>query len=1122
MNAPPHGPKDSTDIRGSVPRQRKAVGQLLSEFGASVSDSLGRGGQEEDQLRRPLQSILESMGAILGIPVKVYGEVQLPALKARPDFGVDAAGVSAGPHNRIGYVELKKPSKAIPPSEFLDQRDREQWKKFQSLPNILYSNGTQWAVFRYGKQQGTTVETPRITREHRNSTISTLEFEKLIWEFLAWEPNPDYTLDQLITRVAGLCRRLREEVAQFIAEEQWSSGRKPFTRLAEEWRNLLFPQLKAGPEFADSYAQTITFALILARESGADFSGRSVHDIGELLAKRHPFLGNALDVLTDPRYVQQLTVLPTLIRILEPIDWQRLMRNERNAYVDLYETFLSRYDPELRKQTGSYYTPEPVTRYMVEFVDEVLKTRMARPRGLADEAVTTLDPAMGTGTFLSSVIDSVARTLTDQYGEVHARTHLKELYRERLVGFERNAGPFAVAELRLHQQMRDRYRVEVPDQHQRYLVNTLDNPYHPYPSFGLRYEEIEYLRDEANRVKRTTPVMVVVGNPPYIERARQRDPAPWLEDRRTDPDRDPMTARPSLDEFREPGNGRLEYKLSAVGTYFWRWAMWKVFDAQPEQPSGIVAFVSTSAYLTQRAFVGMRRYLRATADEGWVIDLSPEGHQPPVSTRIFGGVQQPICISIFARYGRPNPDEPARIWRTRLDGDREAKFATLANDLGLRLDGARWEECASDWTAPLSTEKAEWHTYPALGDLLPWRHSGVKANRRWVIAPDESTLHHRFNRLASAAPQDKDRLFKATRDRDVTRGFPGRRTITEENKSPGQDRLLHRSFDRQRFISDTRFVDFIRPPLWNAHGDKQVFVIEQHAHPLTSGPGLHFSSLVPDMHCFNGRGGRTLPLYRDRETTSPNLALGLLVTISERVGRRVSAEDLIAYLAAIVAHPGYTAQFKDDLVVPGIRVPLTSDADTWSEAVALGREVVWLHTYGERFCDAAAGRPQRTPRLPRDRKPEVVAEVPGSPAPLPDIIRHDSDSAVPGDRLYIGEGVIKQVPREVWRYDVGGMPIVRKWFSARQLNPRHQRRGAPLDYIRPEHWTPQFTDELLELLTVLTRLVDLEPRQDELLDRVLSGPIVTTQDLMVADVLPVKPGLRKPPRLHGQTELPLD
>ncbi|MBB4934738.1 hypothetical protein F4561_005632 [Lipingzhangella halophila] len=1061
------------------------------------------------------------MAERVGLSITCHGEVRLKGLRARPDYGIDVGQASPGEGARVGYVELKAPSKPIPPSPFLAEHDKEQWQKFQRLPNVLYCNGLQWALFHFGKQAGETVEFSGGFGRRQRLRAAGDAFERLVTEFLLWEPDPFYTLDQLIGVLAGLCRSLRAEVAEIIEMESQLDPSRPFTRLAEDWRELLFPTLDPGPRFADAYAQTVTFALLLAREAGVEFSGRTPRQIAELLSKHHPLLGQALDALTHPGTIKNLTVLPTIIQVLTPIDWQHLMAGHRHAHIDLYETFLERYDPELRKQSGAYYTPEPAARFIAEFVDEVLKTRLNKRTGLADDSVTTLDPAMGTGTFLASVTRTAAQTLTHEHGEVHALTHLKELYRQRLVGFERSAAPFAVAELRLHQQLKETYGAEVPEEHRRFLINTLDDPYYQHARLGAAYSEIAESRNHANAVKSSEPVMVVLGNPPYIDRAKQRDAAPWIEKRRNTVEADPLCLRPSMDEFREAGQGRLDYKLAGVSTYFWRWATWKVFDAHPQQPVGIVAFVSTSSYLTQAAFAGMRRYLRATADEGWIIDLTPEGHQPGVATRLFPGVQQPICIGIFARYGPPNPETPARIHHAQLTGSRAAKLADLTTDPGLRLSGERWRACATGWTSPFRPQETNWLAHPALGDLLPWRQSGVAPNRTWVYAPTHETLMARWNRLSSADPASKDHLFKATTDRDTSTQLSGLAPIHRERQAPDSVSVLFRSFDRQQLIHDPRFVDRPRPALWDVRGERQVFVVEQHANAISSGPALHFSALVPDVDCFKGRGGRVLPLYRDPDHLAPNLAPGLLATLRDRIGAPVTAGDLLAYIAALVAHPGYTRKFSEQLRVPGVRVPLTSDANLWRSAAELGREIVWLHTFGERFSDPAAGRPPGPPRLPPARRPQVHVEIPDSPTRLPDHITHDIDHGNAGQRLYVGHGIIDPVSPQVWAYDIGGMRVVRKWFTARQATPRHKRRSSPLDDIRHDRWTPQFTDELIELLTVLTRLIDHEPSQARLLQDVCAGPQITVADLEEHGVLPPDPGCRKPPRGSGQGELPL-
>ncbi|HWO61482.1 MAG TPA: type ISP restriction/modification enzyme, partial [Umezawaea sp.] len=279
---------------------------------------------------------------------------------------------------------------------------------------------------------------------------------------------------------------------------------------------------------------------------------------------------------------------------------------------------------------------------------------------------------------------------------------------------------------------------------------------------------------------------------------------------------------------------------------------------------------------------------------------------------------------------------------------------------------------------------------------------------------------------------------------------------------------------------------------------------EQHAEPLANGAALSFAAHVPDNHCFNSRGGRVLPLFRDRDSTEPNCAHSLLDKLGKYLGLTIDAEDMLAYIAAVVSHSGYTARFREELKVPGIRVPITLDTTMWCEAVKLGREVVSLHTYGERMGTHTNGR-----------RPTPLVEVSADEGSMPNTIRYDEDTetiVIGEDTLFERAGRIGPVRAEVWNYTVGGMPVVRKWFSYRQQDPKYRKRTSSLDDINPTRWTARFDDELLDLLEVLDGCVALEPPQADLLDRILVGPIVTVADLEREGVFPVPLSARKPPR----------
>jgi hypothetical protein len=201
----------------------------------------------------------------------------------------------------------------------------------------------------------------------------------------------------------------------------------------------------------------------------------------------------------------------------------------------------------------------------------------------------------------------------------------------------------------------------------------------------------------------------------------------------------------------------------------------------------------------------------------------------------------------------------------------------------------------------------------------------------------------------------------------------------------------------------------------------------------------------------------------------------------------------MAYVGALLAHPAFTARFQPDLVRPGLRVPLTLDAGLFTQAAALGREVIWLHCYGERFADAGAGRPAGPPRMAKGEGPVIPlgGGIPGAPEPLPDTMDYDPATR----RLAIGKGFIDNVAPEVWAYEVSGKNVLRQWFSYRKRDRSRpiigdRRPPSPLDAIQPDHWPDEYTGDLLNLLHVLGRLVALEASQADLLERVCAAPLI--------------------------------
>lgn len=1076
------------------------VAVALTSFGYEVTRKLGRGGQPEDQLRGPVERLLGEISRHVGLPDTVaYGEVGLKDLRARPDYAVDVGNA------RVGYIELKKPGRGVPltPAWKPTRHERKQWLKLNALPNLLYTDGLVWRRYSYGEPASDAIRlVGDFTVTSRPLHAADHQFMGIIEDFLLWAPAPPRSLVDLIKIVAGLCDLLHDEVHAVLQGSPSHAAHEHISLLAEDWQDLLFPGLD-NENFADAFAQTITFALLLARVDGISFDGVPLHEIGRLLGKKHSLIGQAFSVLAYGPAAEELRTIETLRRVIGAADLARIDDSETDIYAELYERFLGTYDPELRTLSGSFYTPPPLARFMTRFTDKILRTELNRSWGFADDVIV-VDPAMGTGTFLLEVVNCVADTVSDVLGEGVREDYLKDLISSRLVGFEIQVAAYAVAELRLHQALKRQFGVEVPPGELRFLTDALANPGEQQQRLGAPYRVIETSREAANKIKRDWPVMAMIGNPPHVKDAKGR--APWIEEPRDIPvPPDQLVSRPSLHEFRASKTGRYESDLHGMEWYFWRWACWKVFEANSLDTAGVVAFVTPCSFLTGRAFAGMREYLRSQCDAGWIINLSPEGNRPPGGTRIFKrDVGRQLCIAIFIRRGKANPKESADVQYLALHGTRAEKLARLDT---ISPGSPDWTPCRKGLQSAFRAAPVQaWDIYPALGHLMPARSRGVTAGRSWVYAPMPEILKRRWNEFIAADVARRREMFREKSRRDIDQvlpplpGFPPsmESLAREVGPCPEPAQVAYRSFDRQWLIPDKRLLAEARTGLWRVRSERQIWVSEQDVQRIETGPGLVFTALIPDIDHFGGWGGGGVrPLWRDRDAKQPNLAPGLLNFLSTLLGIKISPVDFLAYVAGVVAHPAYTARFRQELEEPGIRVPLSTQPSTWESAMSIGRQIIWLQTYGSRCIDRSAGRPEGERAIIERAGVKCTRAVRALPERLPDHLPYDATSGT----VHIGDGEFSPVPRRVIEYDVAGRRVLWRWLNDRTRQPRYKKRTSPeLDGMTVTNWDRRLTDELLALLGVLTGCVRAEDAQRNLLDEVCDAPTITVDDLRYAGV----------------------
>ena len=363
----------------------------------------------EEQLRGPFENLLAAAAAEFGIHATCTGEASLPDRLGRPDFAVSIGGALAG------YVELKAPGKGADQRRFRG-RDREQFKRFAAIPNILYGDGSEWALYRGGVRVGSIARVAGDVRDEAGAVREegVRRLGALLRDFLSWAPilprdaRGGIDLKAFAAMLAPLCRLLRDDVAEALGNGA------ALALLADDWRQLLFPDA-TDAQFADAYAQTVAFALLLGRAEGAD--PLTLATAQEALAARHSLLSRALQVLTDSSARAEMAASLALLQRVLAVVPPALFDSVRDPWLYFYEDFLAAYDPKLRKDAGVYYTPVEVVGAQVRLVDDLLANRLGRPLGFADASVTTLDPAAGTGTYLLGIVEHALARVADSRGE---------------------------------------------------------------------------------------------------------------------------------------------------------------------------------------------------------------------------------------------------------------------------------------------------------------------------------------------------------------------------------------------------------------------------------------------------------------------------------------------------------------------------------------------------------------------------------------------------------------------------------------------------------------------------------------------------------------------------------
>lgn len=1060
----------------------------------------------EDQLKPDVADLLATFGTKSGLTVKTRTEPYLGEHKVRPDIAVYVNGLICG------YVELKAPGYGADAPKLKGDHNKKQWQKLKGLPNIVYTDGREWALYRFGERPD---EQPlvRLYGDPASEGAAAVTggdaaaLARLFIDFLRWQPSVPHKPTPLAQYLAPLTRFLRSEVESALAAEGSAVG-----LLANEWREYFFPNANDS-QFADAYAQTVTYAMLLARLSGA----LKLHptEAAQKLDKNNGLLARTLELLGQEDARSELRVgFELLQRSLEALSPHDFLKSKPDLWLYFYEDFLGAYDPKLRKDYGVYYTPRQVVELQVRLASELLEKHFDKRLGFADDGVVFLDPAVGTGTYPVAAVNHGLEKVRVRSGAGAVPERARQMA-DNMYGFELLVGPYAVAQLRLTQTLEgamnsDRDPEEPPKTLSKrlniYLADTLESPYATPPGqLTLTHRALTQEREAARKVKNEGDILVCLGNPPYDRQTIDADDTTtqrkggWVrfaDQLEGGAKQEQQGDRAILRDFTDPatrvGAGLHLKNLYNDYVYFWRWALWRLFEQQ--SGGGIITFITASSYLAGPGFIGVREVMRRTFDALWIIDLGGDNLGTRKTPNVFN-IQTPVAIAIGVRGSSPSPDAPATVRYAKVEGaTREEKLALL--DAVAEFREIQWRDCPSDWHAPFSpVGEGDYFRWPLLADLFPYQRSGSKFGRSWPIAETQELLEDRWRKLLTESGPDRAKLFKNNQYRKIERQYadhmtglplPTVKSLEKDASCPKISPYAFRAYDRHWAFEDIRLNDRMGEALWRLKDDNQLYLTSLATEALGRGQAIIASAAVPDLHHFRGSfGGKdAIPLYRSASAGEPNVTGQLLVTLGQEYGSEVSAEDFAAYVCAILGGQSYSKRFWNELETPGARVPLTKDGAIFASVAKLGRKLIWLQTYAQRFRGAGRG-----PEVPQG-KATTIKGVSSEPDHYPAEYSYDFTTR----EITVGDGRFGPVSAAVWDFEVSGLKVVRSWLGYR-MSKRKGKRSSPLDDLRPKRWTARMSDELLELLWVLEATVALEPKLKKALDSALSSPCFTAVEL---------------------------
>ena len=884
----------------------------------------------------------------------------------------------------------------------------------------------------------------------------------------------------------------------------------------EEALGVRFEGEKGARFFHSTLVQTLFYGIFSAWVLWARAGAKS--DVGPLFADvyraarfdwrtavwhlRAPVLRALFQQLSDPGRLQPLGLVEVLdwtAAVLDRVDRPAFFArfNEGEAVPYFYEPFLEAFDPGLRKQLGVWYTPAEVVRYMVARVDKALKDDLGIADGLAAENVYVLDPCCGTGAYLAEVLRRIAANLHNRGLGALTGARVKQAATERVFGFEIMPAPFVVAHLQVGLTMQNLDAPLADDGDERpgvFLTNALTG-WEPRTTKPLPFPELEEERDRAERVKQETPILVILGNPPYNGFAGMA----------VDEERELSEAYRTTRRVRRPeGQG-----LNDPYVRFFRMAERRIAE---KTGRGVVCFISNYSWLDGLSFTGMReRYLEAfdavridclNGDKYKTGKTTPDGSPDP---SIFSTPGDPVGIQVgtaIATLVRKPDHAPAgevgfrHLWgqtkREELnqtaEAEPEALYGNVDPILPLGLPFVR------------TTVSKGWFAWPSLPDLFPVSFAGVVTGRdRFLLDTDLDRLRVRISDYFDSALSHEEiaqrypAVMKTTarfnarmvRNALLARGGPNDSMFVRHAYRPFDNRWLYWEGDSS--LLDRPRADY-RPHIFEGN----IWLVAQKKSSQEWFPGPVISHIAGKK--LLDFAATCFPIWL-RDDGIENASTGRRSNLTagaqcylDRLG--MSVKDLFHHVLATLHDPAYRKANVGALRMGWPRIPLPGwpDGEAGGAAAALARSVAQGRKLAARL-DPETPVPGVTqgPLRPEISPIAVPATTDGCNMIADDFAvtagwgHYDQKDAVmpgqgraveraytPKERAALGDALPalgettfdihlnsrafwRNVPTAVWSYKLGGYQVLKKWLSYRErpilgrpLNPEEVQYFAEI------------------------------------------------------------------------------